>query len=46
TGNIYRNSVRLEGKRRFDHGLIVFDVNKMPTGCGVWPGKYCTIKVT
>jgi hypothetical protein len=42
TGNIYRNSVRLEGKRRFDSGLIVLDVDKMPTGCGVWPAFWTT----
>ncbi|OEU14978.1 endo-1,3(4)-beta-glucanase-like protein [Fragilariopsis cylindrus CCMP1102] len=42
TGTIYRNSVRLEGKRRFDNGLIILDVDQMPTGCGVWPAFWTT----
>ncbi|VEU35376.1 unnamed protein product [Pseudo-nitzschia multistriata] len=41
-GNRYRESVRLEGKRRIDHGLILLDVEKMPTGCGVWPAFWST----
>jgi hypothetical protein len=41
-GNRFRNSIRLEGKRRFDHGLIILDVSKMPTGCGVWPAFWST----
>ena len=31
-----RESVRLEGKRRFDRGLFILDLAHMPTGCGVW----------
>jgi len=41
-GNRFRDSIRLEGKRRFDHGLILLDVAKMPTGCGVWPAFWST----
>lgn len=41
-GNRFRESIRLEGKRRFDHGLILLDVSKMPTGCGVWPAFWTT----
>lgn len=38
----YRESVRLEGKRRFDHGLFILNVTHMPTGCGVWPAFWLT----
>jgi len=41
-GNLFRDSIRLEGKTRFDHGLIVLDVAKMPSGCGVWPAFWST----
>mmetsp|Transcript_4503 Transcript_4503/g.8148 ORF Transcript_4503/g.8148 Transcript_4503/m.8148 type:complete len:479 (+) Transcript_4503:91-1527(+) len=41
-GNRFRDSVRLEGKRRFDRGLIVLDVQHMPAGCGVWPAFWTT----
>jgi len=37
-----RNSVRLEGKRRFDRGLFVIDVRHLPAGCGVWPAFWLT----
>jgi hypothetical protein len=37
-----RNSVRLEGKRRFDRGLFVLDVVHMPNGPGVWPAFWLT----
>lgn len=37
-----RDSVRLEGKRRFDHGLFILDVRHMPDGCGVWPAFWLT----
>jgi hypothetical protein len=29
-----RESIRLEGKRRFDRGLFIIDVRHMPNGCG------------
>ena len=32
-----RDSIRLEGNRRFDRGLFILDVRHMPAGCGVWP---------
>ena len=38
----FRESVRLEGKRRFDRGLFVLDVAHMPAGCGVWPAFWLT----
>ena len=41
-GNRFRDSIRLEGKRRFNDGLILLDVSKMPTGCGVWPAFWST----
>ena len=37
-----RESVRLEGKRRFDRGLFILDVEHMPSGCGVWPAWWLT----
>lgn len=38
----FRESVRLEGKKRFEHGLFILDVDHMPTGCGVWPAWWLT----
>jgi hypothetical protein len=38
----FRESVRLEGKRRFNRGLFILDVEHMPTGCGVWPAFWLT----
>ena len=38
----FRESVRLEGKRRFDRGLFILDVAHMPAGCGVWPAFWLT----
>eukprot|EP00560_Eucampia_antarctica_P008309 CAMPEP_0197825638 /NCGR_PEP_ID=MMETSP1437-20131217/2685_1 /TAXON_ID=49252 ORGANISM="Eucampia antarctica, Strain CCMP1452" /NCGR_SAMPLE_ID=MMETSP1437 /ASSEMBLY_ACC=CAM_ASM_001096 /LENGTH=474 /DNA_ID=CAMNT_0043425721 /DNA_START=103 /DNA_END=1527 /DNA_ORIENTATION=+ len=32
-----RQSIRLEGKTRFDRGLFVIDLDHMPAGCGAWP---------
>ena len=32
-----RESIRLEGIRRFNRGLFIIDVRHMPAGCGVWP---------
>jgi hypothetical protein len=37
-----RDSIRLEGRRRFDHGLFILDVRHQPTGCGVWPAFWLT----
>lgn len=37
-----RDSVRLEGKKRFDRGLFILDVRHMPDGCGVWPAFWMT----
>jgi len=36
-GHRFRESIRLESKRHINHGLIVLDVQSMPSGCGVWP---------
>lgn len=38
----FRESVRLEGKTRFNRGLFVLDVAHMPYGCGVWPAFWMT----
>lgn len=37
-----RDSIRLEGRRRFHHGLFILDVRHMPDGCGVWPAFWLT----
>jgi hypothetical protein len=37
-----RESIRLEGKRRFNRGLFIIDVRHMPAGCGVWPAFWMT----
>eukprot|EP00586_Coscinodiscus_wailesii_P010278 CAMPEP_0172498058 /NCGR_PEP_ID=MMETSP1066-20121228/108848_1 /TAXON_ID=671091 /ORGANISM="Coscinodiscus wailesii, Strain CCMP2513" /LENGTH=578 /DNA_ID=CAMNT_0013271175 /DNA_START=37 /DNA_END=1770 /DNA_ORIENTATION=+ len=37
-----RNSVRLEGKRRFNRGLFIMDLTHMPSGCGTWPAFWLT----
>ena len=37
-----RDSVRLEGKTRFNRGLFLLDVRHMPDGCGVWPAFWMT----
>lgn len=37
-----RESIRLEGKRRFNRGLFILDLRHMPSGCGVWPAFWLT----
>lgn len=37
-----RESVRLEGKQRFDAGLFILDLDHMPAGCGQWPAFWLT----
>ncbi len=37
-----RESIRLEGKRRFNRGLFIIDIRHMPSGCGVWPAFWLT----
>ena len=37
-----RDSIRLEGKRRFNRGLFIIDVRHMPAGCGMWPAFWLT----
>ena len=36
-GDKGRKSVRLEGKKNYNHGLFVIDVKAMPSVCGMWP---------
>lgn len=36
-GDIGRKSVRLEGKKEYNHGLFIIDVKAMPNVCGMWP---------
>lgn len=42
TGPGPRESIRLEGNQRYQHGLFIFDLDHMPTGCGVWPAVWLT----
>lgn len=37
-----RDSLRLEGRRRFNRGLFVIDLRHMPAGCGTWPAFWLT----
>lgn len=37
-----RNSVRLEGLKRYNHGLFILDVRHMPAGCSSWPAFWLT----
>ena len=37
-----RASIRLEGRRRFNRGLFILDVQHIPVGCGVWPAFWLT----
>ena len=37
-----RNSVRLEGLRRFNRGLFILDLRHMPAGCSTWPAFWLT----
>jgi len=37
-----RNSLRLEGRRRFNRGLFIIDLRHMPAGCGTWPAFWLT----
>jgi hypothetical protein len=37
-----RESIRLEGKTRFERGLFLLDLEHMPAGCGVWPAFWLT----
>ncbi|OQE23725.1 hypothetical protein PENSTE_c008G09741 [Penicillium steckii] len=37
-----RNSVRIESKQGYDHGLFIFDIIHTPYGCGTWPALWLT----
>lgn len=37
-----RNSVRLEGLKRYNRGLFILDVRHMPAGCASWPAFWLT----
>mmetsp|Transcript_28729 Transcript_28729/g.60947 ORF Transcript_28729/g.60947 Transcript_28729/m.60947 type:complete len:762 (+) Transcript_28729:27-2312(+) len=37
-----RDSLRLEGRRRFNRGLFIIDLRHMPAGCGTWPAFWLT----
>jgi hypothetical protein len=39
-----RSSIRLEGKNRFDRGLFILDLRHMPSGPGVWPAFWLTVR--
>lgn len=35
-GDKGRKSVRLEGKKNYNHGLFIIDIKAMPSACGMW----------
>lgn len=35
-----RQSVRIESKAQYDHGLFIFDIAHTPYGCGLWPALW------
>ena len=37
-----RESIRLEGKKRYNRGLFILDLSHMPAGPGVWPAFWLT----
>lgn len=40
TGGLGRPSVRIISSNTYLHGLFLFDLNHMPTGCGSWPAYW------
>ncbi|RDW84817.1 hypothetical protein BP6252_02407 [Coleophoma cylindrospora] len=40
-----RDSIRIQSKQSFTHGLLIADIITMPFGCGTWP-KYGTMGST
>jgi len=37
-----RESIRLEGKKLYNHGLFIIDLKHLPAGCGIWPAFWLT----
>lgn len=37
-----RNSIRLEGLKRYNRGLFILDLRHLPSGCGTWPAFWLT----
>lgn len=37
-----RESIRVEGLNRYNHGLFIVDLLHMPAGCGQWPAFWLT----
>lgn len=37
-----RQSVRIESKAQYNHGLFIFDILHSPFGCGLWPALWLT----
>ncbi|KAI8898197.1 concanavalin A-like lectin/glucanase domain-containing protein [Globomyces pollinis-pini] len=35
-----RKSIRLESKTTYTHGLFIFDLEHMPSGCATWPSTW------
>ncbi|EPS45592.1 hypothetical protein H072_413 [Dactylellina haptotyla CBS 200.50] len=40
TGTAGRPTVKIFSKRRYTHGLFIFDVAHVPYGCGTWPALW------
>ncbi|THU91896.1 glycoside hydrolase family 16 protein, partial [Dendrothele bispora CBS 962.96] len=35
-----RNSVRMQSKKQYGNGVMVFNINHIPEGCGTWPAVW------
>ncbi|KAF5371146.1 hypothetical protein D9758_004177 [Tetrapyrgos nigripes] len=40
-----RNSVRLHSKKLYGNGVMVFNLNHVPEGCGTWPAVWSYAKI-
>ncbi|RDW78329.1 hypothetical protein BP5796_06181 [Coleophoma crateriformis] len=45
SSTVGRDSIRIQSKQSFTHGLLIADIITMPYGCGTWP-KYGTMGST